>query len=64
MPRIHTTTKKEAVRLLVKERMSTREVARLLNISQKSAANILKVNKENVDVKQGGRPRKLTIQDA
>lgn len=64
MPRIHTSIKKEAVRLFVEEHMSTRQVAEQVNISQKSAANLLQANKENVNINQGGRPRKLTTRDA
>lgn len=64
MPRIPTKIRKEATRLFVEEHLSTRQVANRLNISQKSAANILQANKENVNINQGGRPRKLTVRDA
>ncbi|KAF9079196.1 hypothetical protein BGX27_006855, partial [Mortierella sp. AM989] len=45
-------------------RTCTRQVAGWLNISQRSAANILSVNKGNHVINKGGRPRKLTTKDA
>lgn len=60
---ISTTTKKQALNLFKKGK-STGQVATLLNISQRSTANVLAINKENAIINKGGRPRRLTAKDA
>ena len=60
---LSTTIRKKAFDLL-KKGISTRQVAALLNISQRSAANILTLNKNNLAITKGGRPHKLTTKDA
>ena len=59
---LSTIIKKNALDLL-KTGKSTRQVAVLLNISQRSAANNLADNKDNTAINKGGRPRKLTTKD-
>ncbi|KAF9110313.1 hypothetical protein BGX27_006519 [Mortierella sp. AM989] len=55
-------TKKETFDLFKKGK-SIRHVAAWLNISQRSAANILPINNENLVITKGGRPHKLTTKD-
>lgn len=55
--------KREALGLL-QNGHSTREIATITGISQRSVSNIIQDNKENVPHNVGGRPRKLSIEAA
>ncbi|KAF9140889.1 hypothetical protein BGX21_007009, partial [Mortierella sp. AD011] len=56
-----TAAKKTEALALLQGGRSTREVATIIGISQRSVSAIVKENKENVPDNVGGRPRKLSF---
>jgi len=54
-------TIKEAMKLL-KEGLSTREVAKQLDVSHTTVHRIASIDKENIPVQKAGRPRKITTE--